>query len=168
MIEHFFDHVDIPIEQTHIPNGLATDIEEECHRYEELIDQLGGIDLQLLGIGQNGHIGFNEPGTPFESITHLVKLADSTRQANARFFDQPDEVPTHAITMGIATIMKSRKILLLASGEKKAPILSQLFLKEEVDRKIPASILKTHPNVIVIADQDALSLLSPEIRKVYS
>jgi glucosamine-6-phosphate deaminase len=166
MNEHFFVHVDIPKEHTHIPNGLAKDIEEECKRYEQLIEDLGGIDLQLLGIGQNGHIGFNEPGTSFESKTHLVKLAESTRRANARFFDRPEEVPTHAITMGIATIMKSRKILLLASGEKKAPILSQLFSRG-VDPKIPASILKTHPCVFVIADQEALSLLSPEIRKVF-
>jgi glucosamine-6-phosphate deaminase len=124
------------------------------------------MDLQLLGIGQNGHIGFNEPGTSFESTTHVVELAPSTRQANSRFFNRLEEVPTHAITMGIATIMKSKKILLLASGKKKAHIIAQLFTGK-VTTQIPASILNTHPNVIVIADQEALSLISPEKRKVY-
>jgi glucosamine-6-phosphate deaminase len=166
MNEHFFNHVDIPKGQTDLPNGLAKDIEAECQRYESLIEQIGGMDLQLLGIGQNGHIGFNEPGTSFESTTHVVELALSTRQANSRFFNRFEEVPTHAITMGIATIMKSKKILLLASGPKKAPIIAELFAGK-VTTQIPASILNKHPNVIVIADQEALSLLSPEKRKVY-
>jgi glucosamine-6-phosphate deaminase len=167
MNDHLFNHIDIPKSQTYLPNGLAKDIEAECQRYENLLEQISGIDLQLLGIGQNGHIGFNEPGTSFESTTHVVELALSTRQANSRFFNRFEEVPTHAITMGIATIMKSKKILLLASGKKKAHIISQLFAGK-VTTEIPASILNTHPNVIVIADQEALSLLSPEKRKVYT
>jgi glucosamine-6-phosphate deaminase len=167
MDHHLFHHIDIPKQQTYIPNGLAEDIEAECSRYEKLIEQLGGVDLQLLGIGRNGHIGFNEPGTSFSSVTHLVELAESTRQANARFFKRPEDVPNHAITMGIATIMKSKKILLLASGKKKAHMMSQLLVGD-VDPQIPASILKTHPNVIIIADKEALSFVSEEKRKVYA
>ncbi|MBA2870100.1 glucosamine-6-phosphate deaminase [Anoxybacillus calidus] len=163
---HFFNRVDIPKDQTYLPNGLAKDIEAECQHYESLIEQIGGMDLQLLGIGQNGHIGFNEPGTSFESTTHIVELASLMRQANSCFFNRLEKVPTHAITMGIATIMKSKKILLLVSGKKKAHIIAQLFTGK-VTTQIPASILNTHPNVIVIADQEALSLLSPEKRKVY-
>jgi glucosamine-6-phosphate deaminase len=167
MNHHLFRYIDIPTSQTHIPNGLADDVKTECKRYEELIEKLGGIDLQVLGIGRNGHIGFNEPGTSFDSTTHIVELAQSTRQANSRFFSRLEEVPTHAITMGIATIMKSKKIILLASGEKKAHIISQLF-EGEVTTNIPASILKTHPNVIIIADQEALSLVNEEQRKVHA
>ncbi|MBB5325600.1 glucosamine-6-phosphate deaminase [Anoxybacillus tepidamans] len=166
MNEHLFRFIDIPMSQTYIPNGLADDIPEECIRYEKLIGQCGGIDLQILGIGRNGHIGFNEPGTSFDSTTHVVELAHSTRKANSRFFSSLEEVPTHAITMGIATIMKSRQIILLASGERKAHIMSQL-LEGEVTPNIPASILKTHPNVTIIADKEALSLIGKEQRKVY-
>ncbi|CUA80416.1 glucosamine-6-phosphate deaminase [Anoxybacillus suryakundensis] len=166
MHEQLFRFLDIPLSQTHIPNGCAPLLEEECARYEQLIEQCGGIDLQLLGIGQNGHIGFNEPGTLFASTTHVVRLSESTRKANARFFSSADEVPTHAITMGIATIMKSKQILLLASGERKAWAISRL-LEGEVTTDVPASILKTHPNVIMIADDEALSLVSQEKRKVY-
>jgi glucosamine-6-phosphate deaminase len=159
MKTHFFDHVDLPANQTFIPNGLADQVEEECKQYEQLIAQLGGIDLQLLGIGRNGHIGFNEPGTPFSSKTHCVTLTESTRLANARFFKSVDEVPTHAITMGISTIMKSKKLLLLASGTKKAIILSRFF-NEEVNEQNPATILKTHKHVTIIADEQALSLMN--------
>ncbi|MED5051331.1 glucosamine-6-phosphate deaminase [Anoxybacillus rupiensis] len=167
MNHHFFHFIDIPPSQTHIPNGLAKDVEAECQRYEGVIEGVGGIDLQIVGIGQNGHIGFNEPGTSFDSTTHVVRLAESTRKANARFFSSIEEVPTHAITMGIATIMKSKQILLLASGEEKATILSQL-LETEVTPAIPASILKTHDNVTIMADQKALALVSEEQRKVYA
>ncbi|GAC91473.1 glucosamine-6-phosphate isomerase [Anoxybacillus flavithermus NBRC 109594] len=166
MHEQLFRFLDIPFSQTHIPNGCAPLLEEECARYEQLIEQCGGIDLQLLGIGQNGHIGFNEPGTSFASTTHVVRLSESTRKANARFFSSADEVPMHAITMGIATIMKSKQIVLLASGKRKAWAVSRL-LEGEVTTDIPASILKTHPNVIMIADDEALSLVSQEKRKVY-
>ncbi|MBA2873282.1 glucosamine-6-phosphate deaminase [Anoxybacillus caldiproteolyticus] len=167
MNRHLFSHIDIPVSQTYIPNGLADDAEAECKRYENLIDEVGGIDLQLLGIGRNGHIGFNEPGTPFSTVTHVVELAPSTRQANARFFPTLEDVPSKAITMGIATIMKSGHIILLASGKTKAPIMAQLFEKD-VTPLIPASVLKTHPNVTIIADQEALSLVRDEQRKVYA
>jgi glucosamine-6-phosphate deaminase len=108
MREHLFNHIDLLKERTHLPNGAAGNIQDECERYEELLNQLGGVDIQLLGIGENGHIGFNEPGTPFDSTTHIVELKQSTRKANARFFSDFSEVPTHAITMGISSIMKSR------------------------------------------------------------
>ncbi|WP_110114837.1 glucosamine-6-phosphate deaminase [Bacillus sp. CGMCC 1.16541] len=158
MNDAFFKHVDIQSEHTHLPNGQAANIEEECERYEALIKNLGGIDLQLLGIGENGHIGFNEPGTAFDSRTHVIKLAESTRKANARFFESFEEVPTHAITMGIASIMSSKKIILAVSGEKKAEILYQLFHTDTTE-DIPATILKRHPDVTVIADKEALRIL---------
>jgi glucosamine-6-phosphate deaminase len=167
MNKHLFSHLDIPSAQTYIPNGLADDIEAECRRYEQVIERLGGIDLQLLGIGRNGHIGFNEPGTSFSASTHVVELAPSTRQANARFFPSLEDVPRQAITMGIATILKSRHILLLAAGAAKAPIIAKFF-EGDVTIDIPASALHTHPNVTVIADEDALSLVANEQRKVYA
>ncbi|MBE3570059.1 MAG: glucosamine-6-phosphate deaminase [Bacillales bacterium] len=160
MKKRLFGHIQIPPENTHLPNGQAEDLVEECKRYEETIESLGGIDLQLLGIGVNGHIGFNEPGTPFDSKTHIVELSESTRKANARFFNTPEEVPKQAITMGIDTIMKSKKILLLASGLKKSPIIHQLFQKG-ITEEIPASILKRHENVVLIADEEALSFVDP-------
>ncbi|RDE31661.1 glucosamine-6-phosphate deaminase [Parageobacillus thermoglucosidasius] len=166
MNQYLFSHIDIPLSQTYIPNGASSDVEAECQRYEQLIESLGGIDLQILGIGRNGHIGFNEPGTPFSVPTHVVELAPSTRQANARFFPSLEEVPRQAITMGIATIMKSRHILLLASGTAKAAIMAKLF-EETVTTDVPASVLHTHPNVTVIADREALSLVPDETRKVY-
>ena len=113
MAHTFFNHIDINQEDTNLPNGTAENIQEECSRYDEMIDKMGGIDLQILGIGQNGHIGFNEPGTSFASKTQVVALAESTIEANARYFDSIDEVPTQAITMGIASIMKSKEIILL-------------------------------------------------------
>ncbi|UFT99868.1 glucosamine-6-phosphate deaminase [Radiobacillus kanasensis] len=157
MNENLFTHLDIPQEQSHLPNGMATNRKEECVKYEELIGELGGVDLQLLGIGENGHIGFNEPGTSFRSKTHVVKLMESTRKANARYFSSLDSVPTHAVTMGIDTIFRSKQILLLASGMKKAAAIDWL-LNGEVSEDLPASILKKHNRVTVIADKDALSL----------
>ncbi|SDM72193.1 glucosamine-6-phosphate deaminase [Bacillus sp. OK048] len=154
MRENLFNHIDSNEDHTHIPNGTAADLEQECLRYEELINELGGIDLQLLGIGQNGHIGFNEPGTPFSSRTHIVTLEQDTREANSRFFNSIDEVPTHAITMGIASILESKEILLLVSGENKAEALSKLF-NGEISEDFPASALKNHHHVTVIADRDA-------------
>ncbi|QED49543.1 glucosamine-6-phosphate deaminase [Cytobacillus dafuensis] len=158
MKEQLFDHIDIPSTQTHLPNGTAKDLLEECSRYESLLKKVGGIDLQLLGIGENGHIGFNEPGTPFDSTTHLIELEENTRQANARFFDTIEEVPTHAITMGIASIMASKEILLLASGEAKAEAIHKL-INGAIDESFPASALKRHENVTIIADEEALKLL---------
>ncbi|MYL33935.1 glucosamine-6-phosphate deaminase [Pontibacillus yanchengensis] len=155
MREHLFHHIDIPLEQTNLPNGIAEDLEAECDEYEMKIHGHGGIDLQLLGIGENGHIGFNEPGTAFGSKTHVVELAESTREANARFFDSKEDVPTHAITMGIQTILKSKEILLLISGERKQEALLRL-LHGGVSEDFPASALKEHPNLTVIADEAAI------------
>ncbi|PLT29075.1 glucosamine-6-phosphate deaminase [Peribacillus deserti] len=157
MRDMFFSHIDIAEQNTHIPNGKAGSLEEECQRYDKLIEGLGGVDLQVLGIGRNGHIGFNEPGTSFESTVHVVQLDQSTREANSRFFDSIDSVPREAITMGIASILKSKEILLLASGASKAEAIKQLF-EDSVSEQFPASALKTHHNVTLIADQDALQL----------
>jgi glucosamine-6-phosphate deaminase len=157
MCENLFDHIDVPLEQTHIPDGTAKDLDEECRRYEKFIAEHGGIDLQILGIGQNGHIGFNEPGTSFTSRTHLIDLAESTRKANSRFFESLDDVPTQAITMGIASIMESKEIFLLVSGASKAEALARL-MNGEVSEQFPASVLKNHPNVTIFADKEALAL----------
>ncbi|WP_406866710.1 glucosamine-6-phosphate deaminase [Priestia megaterium] len=159
MADALFNHIDIDVSNTHVPNGLADTPEEECRRYDEMIQNHGGIDLQILGIGQNGHIGFNEPGTSFNSPTHIVTLEESTRKANARYFNSLDEVPTQAITMGIDSIMKSKEILLLISGEAKAEAMYQL-LNGEITEEFPASILKKHHSVTIIADQEALSKVS--------
>jgi glucosamine-6-phosphate deaminase len=167
MKEQLFNHINIPESQTHLPFANGVEDEEAGNNYEKLIDSLGGIDMQILGIGENGHIGFNEPGTSFSSTTSIVKLDDSTREANARYFSKMEDVPTHAISMGISTIMKSRKIILLISGVKKAPILNQLF-HTDVKEDLPASILKKHPDVTIIADQEALSILNENKGSVYS
>lgn len=158
MRQNLFNHLDISEDHTHIPNGSAHDLEQECLRYEHLIRELGGVDLQILGIGQNGHIGFNEPGTSFSSRTHIVTLAENTREANSRFFNSLEEVPTHAITMGIASILGSKEILLLVSGENKAEALLK-FMNGEISEDFPASALKHHENVTVIADRDALKYI---------
>jgi len=155
MNEHLFKHIDISLDNTHIPSGTNENTQAECEEYEQKIINAGGIDLQILGIGANGHIGFNEPGTSFQSKTHVVDLAPSTRKANARFFNSLEEVPTHAITMGIQTIFKSREILLLASGKAKQQAMVQL-LSGEVTESFPASILNHHQNTVVIADEEAL------------
>jgi len=156
MNEKLFKHIDIPKEHIHIPNGTAADLEKECNDYEQLILAQNHIDLQLLGLGVNGHIGFNEPGTPFSSRTSVVDLVESTINANARFFDSIDDVPTQAISMGIKTIMESQEIILLASGESKAEAIAKL-INGEVSEEFPASILKNHKRVTVIADEAALA-----------
>ncbi|MBM7600527.1 glucosamine-6-phosphate deaminase [Virgibacillus halotolerans] len=156
MNEKLFNHVDISNEQTHLPNGAAEDLEKECSDYEALIREAGYIDLQILGIGTNGHIGFNEPGTSFSSRTQVIDLDESTRNVNARFFNSLDEVPTNAITMGIESIMESKEIVLLASGENKAEAIAHL-IEGEVTEDFPASILQKHAHVTVIADEAALS-----------
>ncbi|ERN53667.1 glucosamine-6-phosphate deaminase [Alkalihalophilus marmarensis] len=155
MKDVLFNHIDLPLNHTHIPNGDVLDKEEECVRYEAKVKE-SSIDLQILGIGANGHIGFNEPGTSFQSETHVVALAESTREANARFFPSIDDVPTHAITMGIASIMASKEILLLVSGEAKSEALERLLSDQLPSEDFPASILKTHPRVTIIADNEAL------------
>jgi glucosamine-6-phosphate deaminase len=148
MNEHLFDHVDIQKGNEHIPNGMAPDLDAECARYEREIDAAGGLDLTFLGLGSNGHIGFNEPGTPFDSRTRVVALTDSTRAANAPLF--PDgNVPTHAITMGIVTILESKSIVLLASGEKKRAAIERLRNREITDG-FPASALWNHADVTVL------------------
>ncbi|HKB80222.1 MAG TPA: glucosamine-6-phosphate deaminase [Thermoanaerobaculia bacterium] len=148
MQQHLFDHIDIRPENAHIPNGMAPDRGVECARYERAIGGAGGLGLTFLGLGSNGHIAFNEPGTPFDSRTHVVALSESTRRANAPFFlDQ--RVPTHAITMGIGTILESRAVVLLASGEKKREAIERLRSGEE-SVNFPASVLGRHPNVRVL------------------
>lgn len=156
MNEQLFNHIDINKNNTHIPNGEVVNVDEECMRYEALLAKHGGIDLQILGIGANGHIGFNEPGTSFNSTTHIVELTPSTRKANSRYFNQIEDVPARAITMGIATIMKSKEILLLVSGESKKDALFRLF-NGEIDENFPASVLKNHPYVTIIADKAAVA-----------
>ncbi|MBY6271789.1 MAG: glucosamine-6-phosphate deaminase [Caldibacillus debilis] len=156
MDHQLFNHIDIDKNNTFIPNGTAENIEEECKNYEALIKKFGGIDLQILGIGRNGHIGFNEPGSPFNSRTQYIRLAESTRQANSRFFPSLDDVPTHAITMGIGTILEAKEILLLISGKGKQEAVRRLFT-EEPNEDFPASAIKTHPKVFVFVDEDALA-----------
>ena len=141
-------------DRCHIPDGLAADVWEECRAYERNIKAAGGIDLQILGLGHNGHIGFNEPGTPFESETHVVDLTEQTIKANARFFTAQEEVPRQAISMGIKTIMRARRILLLVQGADKAEIIGRA-LQGPVTPDVPASILQLHPNLIVYADPEA-------------
>ena len=155
MDEHLFNHIDIDKENTFVPIGTVEDPSQHCQEYENLMKEKGGVDLQILGIGPNGHIGFNEPGTPFDAETQVFELTASTREANARFFDSLDEVPTHAISMGIASIMRSKEIVILISGESKREVLARL-LECEVSEDFPASVLKTHPNVTLIVDRDAL------------
>lgn len=161
MDEHLFNHVDIDQDETFVPPGNTDNHEQACIDYEQNMHRHGDIDLQVLGLGVNGHIGFNEPGTPFDTRTHVIELDQSTREANARFFDSIDDVPTHAITMGIETIMESKQIVLLASGDSKKEAVQRLVNGEEAP-DFPASILHRHNNVTVILDRDAASLLSVE------
>ncbi|MGM9662503.1 MAG: glucosamine-6-phosphate deaminase [Oscillospiraceae bacterium] len=158
MQSNFFDHIDIRRENTHVPDGMAQDLEAECRRYNRIIHELGGIDMQLLGMGHNGHIGFNEPGRAFELETHVVDLTESTIQANARFFSSLDEVPRRAMTMGIKNIMQARRILVVVSGEDKADIVYRAFLGAVVP-EVPASILQMHPDVTLVGDRAALRKL---------
>ena len=156
MQSNLFDHVNIAPDNTNVPNGLAADPAEECRRYDQVIQTLGPIDLQLLGMGHNGHIGFNEPADVFALKTNLVDLAETTIQANARFFASADEVPRQAMTMGIQTIMQARKVLVAVSGQGKAAIVKKAFTGP-VTPHVPASILQMHPDVILVGDKAALS-----------
>lgn len=156
MNEKLFSHVNIRKEATFVPDGMNPDAEAACMAYEQIIKSLGGVDLQLLGLGNNGHIGFNEPGAAFEKDTHCVTLAQSTIEANARFFDSIAAVPTQAYTMGIRSIMQAKKILVVVNGEKKADIVARAFWGP-VTPEVPASILQMHPDVTVVADEAALS-----------
>ena len=153
---NLFDHIDIKPENTHVLDGLAKNPQAECTAYNRLIRDLGGIDLQLLGMGLNGHIGFNEPDDYFSKGTHCVDLTESTIEANKRFFASADDVPRQAYTMGVQTIMLARKIIIVVSGENKADILREAFFGP-VTPRVPASILQLHTDVSVVADEAALS-----------
>lgn len=156
MKENFFRHINIKPENTHVPNGLAENINAECERYDRLITELGGIDLQLLGLGNTGHIGFNEPDDNFDKMTHRVALKEKTIADNSRFFKSMDEVPRFAVTMGIKAIMQAKKILLVVNGKAKSQILERTLFGP-VTPAVPASILQLHPNVTIVADEEALS-----------
>lgn len=156
MHQHLFDRVNIDPERTNVPNGMEPDVEKECGRYEELIRSLGGVDLQLLGLGHNGHIGFNEPGEAFEKETHCVDLTESTIEANKRFFASAGDVPKQAYTMGIKTIMQAKKILIVVNGENKADIVERAFFGP-VTPEVPASILQLHNDVTLVGDEAALA-----------
>ncbi|MBQ1566302.1 MAG: glucosamine-6-phosphate deaminase [Erysipelotrichaceae bacterium] len=159
MHRNLFDQIDIPEENTHVPSGLGEDLEAQAREYDEMIAE-SPVDIQLLGIGSDGHIAFNEPGTPFDSGTHVTDLAESTIKDNCRFFDNDiSKVPTQAVTQGIGTIMKARNILLIATGANKAKAVKEM-LEGPVDESCPASILQRHDSVVVIVDEPAASLLS--------
>lgn len=158
MHEHLFDLVNINHERINMPDGTNLDADAECARYDYVIQRVGGIDLQLLGIGPNGHIGFNEPGAAFELGTHCVDLAESTIEANKRFFASRDEVPRQAYSMGIKTIMQARKVLLVANGANKAEAIKKSFFGP-VTPEVPGSILQMHPDCTVVVDEEAASLL---------
>ena len=158
MHQNLFDHVNIPAENTHLPNGMEPDSQKECQEYTNLIQSLGGVDLQLLGIGHNGHIGFNEPGDVFYMGTHVVDLTDSTIDANKRFFAHREDVPKQAITLGMGGIMRAKKVVLLAFGENKADAV-RAMIKGDIDPKCQASILKVHADVVVLLDKAAASKL---------
>lgn len=153
MDEHLFSKLDIPKENINILDGVANDLDKEVKEYESLIDEVG-IDIQVLGIGRNGHIAFNEPGTSFESLTHKVQLTDETIEDNSRFFEKKEDVPTEALSMGLKTIMKAKQIILLISGDNKQRA-RELFVSGEVSEDVPASILHNHDNVILITDEAA-------------
>lgn len=156
MNQHLFQHININLGNTHFPNGMEENSELECSRYNSIMKEMGGIDMQLLGLGFNGHIGFNEPDETFIKNTHCVTLAQRTIDANARFFASIDEVPKYAYTMGIGHIMSARKILLAVSGQDKASILDKV-INGPITPQIPASILQFHPDVTIVADEGALS-----------
>lgn len=158
MVNKLFNHINIKKKNYYLPNGLAEDTAKECGRYNDVITSLGGVDLQLLGIGVNGHIGFNEPDEELNKDVHLAKLTDSTIEANSRFFKTYDDIPKHAFTMGVGTIMEARKIVLIASGKNKAKIMPAV-INGPITTAVPASLLQLHPDVVIIADEDALSLL---------
>ena len=154
---NLFDHVDIDKNNTHVPSGIG-DIEAKAKEYDEMIKAAGGIDLQILGLGSDCHIAFNEPGTPFDSLTHVTDIAESTIKDNARFFARIEDVPTKAVTMGLKSIMNARKIVLLATGKNKAQAVYDL-IKGEQNESHPGSILRDHPDCTIYVDEDAYSLV---------
>ncbi|MCK8817854.1 glucosamine-6-phosphate deaminase [Natroniella sulfidigena] len=158
MEENFFKDINLKPENIHIPDGMADDVSAECDRYNQLLEAEGGIDLQVLGIGRNGHIGFNEPDTEFKVGTHFVKLDDETIEANARFFDNPEDVPQTAISMGIKNIMQAKKVVLLANGLEKADAIKKT-IEGSISPQVPASVLQLHPDVTFVLDEQAASKL---------
>ena len=158
MHENLFNHVDVRPDAVHVPNGENPDAEAACSEYDEIIKSVGGIDLQLLGIGHDGHIGFNEPADHFPVGTHCVDLTEETIEANKRFFASKDDVSRQAYTMGVGTIMNARKVLLIASGKDKAEIVKKAFFGP-ITPEVPASILQMHPDFVLVADEAALSLV---------
>lgn len=159
MNHHLFRHINVPAGQIHIPNGNAADLEAECRGYDEKIADAGQIDLQLLGLGHNGHIGFNEPAHALIRGTHIVDLAEETLKANARFFDSVDDVPKQALTMGVGTILKAKMIVLIVRGADKAEIVHRA-LTGPITTDVPASLLQTHPHLVVLLDQEAGRLMA--------
>ena len=158
MQEHLFRHLDFDESRLHLPDGLAPDLDQHSADYSARLQKAGGVDLQLLGVGSNGHIGFNEPGTPFDSTCHVVQLSERTRIDNSRFFGGDAIVPASAITMGLTEIMQAREILLVATGENKAPIVAEWY-QREVTEDVPFTILKRHPRARIVLDMAAASLL---------
>jgi glucosamine-6-phosphate deaminase len=165
MYKNLFNHININPANIHIPNGMTNDVEAECERYDSLIKEAGGVDIQVLGIGNNAHIGFNEPTVNFEKGTHLVELEESTIEANSRFFDNIEDVPKKAITMGVGSIFKSKKIMLIATGENKAEAIYNTVYGKVVP-EVPASILQFHSDIVLILDKDAAKLLKEEDYKI--
>ncbi len=163
MHHNFFDHINIDPANTNLPNGLEPDAEKEGKRYDKVIDDLGGVDLQLLGIGANGHIGFNEPSEAFETGTHRVDLTASTIAANARFFENESMVPRQAYTMGMLDIMQAKRVVMIATGENKAQAVYDAFCGP-VTPQMPASIMQLHPDFILVADEAALSLVGDKLK----
>ena len=153
MNDNLFNHIDIDKNKTHVPNG--TNYEYDVENYDKEIEENGGIDLQILGIGSNGHIAFNEPGTPFDSLTHVVDLKESTIKDNSRFFNSIDEVPKKSITMGLTSIIRAKKIVIIITGENKKEVLARL-LTGKISEDLPASILHNHPDVTIYADYKAM------------
>ena len=158
MNEHLFDHVNINKKSTHVPDGLAEDVDAFCAAYEEMIDDVGGIACQVLGIGSNGHVGFSEPGTSLSSRTHKTALTESTIRDNSRLFEKIEDVPTSAITMGIGTIMEAELVILVANGENKADAVAKA-IEGPITATVPASALQMHPSVTVVVTEDAASKL---------
>ena len=152
-----------PFKESFLPDGMAEDLEQAAKDYDDVLAQ-HAIDLQILGIGSNGHIGFNEPGTPFYSRTHVVELSEQTREDNSRFFASIDEVPTHAITLGLQDIMESRQVILIATSSNKAQIVADLY-ESALDEQLPASIVKSHPNAMILVDEQAAMFLPERVRK---
>ncbi|EON76792.1 Glucosamine-6-phosphate deaminase [Lunatimonas lonarensis] len=158
MNEQLFDHLDIDKAKTHVPSGIG-DLEENCREYEQKIQAAGGISIQLIGIGTNGHIAFNEPGTPFDSLTHVAELSQATIDSNAKYFPSPDDIPLRAVSMGIQSIMNAHTVYMVAFGKSKAKAIKEM-IEGPVTTALPASVLQRHPSVYVFLDREAASLLS--------